>query len=192
MKRPIVSPDDQADWTTEDSELLGELLAVHKPWPLRASLRERLIESTRQTSRFEAFVGEVGRLLDIGLDAARTLLWGVDDPSSWVSAPMPGVALFHVAGGPAVAGAITGFVRVEPGQAFPEHGHLGNESVLIIQGSARLVGGEVVGPGTLVEADDTVVHDVHAEGENPLIYLAVVFGGVRVGEHVFSPTDPDM
>jgi anti-sigma factor ChrR (cupin superfamily) len=41
----------------------------------------------------------------------------------------------HLVGGSATAGADVGFVRITAGTTFPPHRHLGEEHVLVLQGS---------------------------------------------------------
>jgi anti-sigma factor ChrR (cupin superfamily) len=48
-----------------------------------------------------------------------------------------GVSLLHVSGGPRVAGADNGLVRLAPCTTFPLHRHLGLERVLVLSGGYR-------------------------------------------------------
>ena len=41
------------------------------------------------------------------------------------------------AGGPVVASATCGIVQVKPGKLFPAHQHQGDETILVVQGTAR-------------------------------------------------------
>ena len=148
-----------------------------------------------RSGRFEEFVRDVARLLDLDEGGARGLLEAMDEAASWEPGPFPlPIDLFHVEGGDAVANAITGFVRVAPGATFPAHRHLGAESVYIVQGFLRdEVTGDVSGPGTLVERSPESEHAISAlPGGTDLIYLAVVHVGVQIGEVVMRPEDPEL
>ena len=53
-----------------------------------------------------------------------------------------GVLVAHVPNGPATEGAIVGFIKLAPGTSFPTHTHLGDETVLVVQGAFRDSEGE--------------------------------------------------
>ena len=55
---------------------------------------------------------------------------------------LPGMDLFHIQGGPAVADAVNGFVRLAAGLHFPPHTHVGNEKVFVLEGAARVIIGQ--------------------------------------------------
>jgi len=140
--------------------------------------------------RHMRFAPEVARLLDIDEARARQMMRDVDDASRWEPGFVPGMELIHVEGGEKVANAITGFARLPAGSHFPEHEHLGDELVLIIQGYCR-EGDETVGPGSVIARPAGSAHsfDVLAGGTD-LLYLAVVQEGLRVGELVLRADDP--
>ena len=128
--------DDAADGgvAARDPEL--GLIAVCeslKPVAPSADLRARLLASADAPSRLARFADRVAELLDVGLDKARELLARIDDPSAWEE-QLPGVSFLWVEGGPRVAAAVRGFVRVRAGLDFPDHEHLGDEVTLVLQG----------------------------------------------------------
>jgi len=100
-----------------------------------------------------------------------------DAPESWGPGPLPGVELMHFAGGPRVATADTGFVRVPPHFEFPSHRHLGEERVLIISGGYREDTGRLFGPGDLhvMQPDTTHAYTVLPEG---CLLALVLYTGV--------------
>ena len=53
----------------------------------------------------------------------------------------------HFTGGPAVAGADTGYVELQPGAQFPLHEHVGEEITLVLAGTIRDPDGTTHGPG---------------------------------------------
>ncbi|MCA9658980.1 MAG: cupin domain-containing protein [Myxococcales bacterium] len=141
------------------------------------ALRDRLLASLDAPSeRFAPFAERLAALIDVGAERARELLAALADPSRWVAPFGPGIALFHLEGGPAVAGADVGFVRVAPGVTFPHHRHLGDERVLLLQGRLEDSEGVTAGPGALLAQGAESAHAVTSIGDEPLIYAVVVFG----------------
>lgn len=153
-----------------------------------AAARSRLLDALVLSGRLWRFDEQVAALLDVTRDSARKLLDLIDRPDVWLH-PMPGVSLFWVNGGPAVARALCGFMRIAPGMRFPEHEHLGDETVLVLQGAlVDPVTCALVRPG---EFDRRPVGSRHVvavqEGGVDLLMLAVVHGGLRVNGVSFTP-----
>jgi anti-sigma factor ChrR (cupin superfamily) len=104
---------------------------------------------------------------------------------------MPALSLFHIDGGPAVDDAIVGFVQIAAGQPFPEHTHIGEERIFVIQGGLRDENGVVHTPGTLVKRAPGTSHSIAAEPGIPLIYLNIVDEGLEVGGTLYGPEDDE-
>ena len=146
-----------------------------------ASLRARMLAGACPEGRLARFASAVAQLLDIGMEQAETLLDRALRPSEFTS-PLPGIGFLWVSGGPRVADAIRGFVRVQAGRQFPEHEHLGRESLLVLQGTLwdgtrqrRVV------PGELDELVAGSSHAFHVPADGPdLLGLAVTHVGMRV------------
>ena len=139
---------------------------------------------------FERFSSRLAHLFDVTVDRARELLGLIDRSASWETGA-PGVDLVHFAGGPAYAAADCGFVRLEPGTAFPMHKHLGEEVSLILAGRLRdRTRGIVYGPGDEVAEGTGVDHDVVCEGDEPCIYAARVIDGIEIGGAPVRPSRP--
>jgi quercetin dioxygenase-like cupin family protein len=173
----------------EDDALLARLADILPRSSPDNETRSRLLATVGQGGRLHRFSAEVARLLDITEARARELLDGVDDKQSWEASALTGVTLFHVQGGPKTEGAITGFVRVETDGCFPMHTHSGPETVLIVQGRCRdSRDGAILRPGDIgTISPDEGAHEVLALPGPPLVYLAVVFTGIAVGDLVFTP-----
>lgn len=172
----------------EGAEVLGLALDALPPPP---ALRSRLEASLDATHRFDDLEELVAELADLPIDAARRLLLGVDAPSShWDPGPAPGIELLHFEGGPRVKDAVTGFVRHAPGTTFPEHDHVGGEKVLVLQGAFEDAGGVVYRSGDLAERGPCSPHSYRAVGPLPLVTMAVVQGGVKIGGVTIAPGDP--
>ena len=158
------------------------------------ALTARIERSVATTHRFEDLEGRVAELLDVTPRDAAAMLLSIDDPSRWVpafgaptSAP---VELLHASGGPAVAGAVTGFVRMAPGTAFPEHEHVGEETVLLLSGSCEDASGEVFHRGDVARMRPGTRHHLRAIGTVRLVFLAVIEGGLVVDGVTLGPGDP--
>lgn len=153
-----------------------------------AALRARLLAAVPQTQRFARFAEAAAALLDIDRAAACELLDRLGERSRFVEA-LPGVELLWVDGGPGVANALRGFVRVAAGGHFPEHEHLGEEHLLVLQGSLRDESrGRILRPGDLdvMPAGSTHGFVVPAGGPD-LLGLSVVHAGLRIAGQDFLP-----
>ncbi len=161
--------------------LLGEV----QPEP---TLRERLLAAAIPADRFARFASAVAQLLQVSVDKAKDILARVDDPSQF-NVELPGVSFCWVEGGPALANAVRGFVRVQHGVVFPEHEHFGDETVLILQGSyVDSVTGEVFRPGDSARMSPGSSHGFRVpEGGPDLLQLAVVHKGLRAGDKRYEP-----
>jgi hypothetical protein len=164
---------------------LSEALAPVAP---PAELRARLMAALPVSGRYERFAAGVAELLDLGLDRARALLDKLDDATGF-SVEMPGIALCWVDGGPRVANAVRGFVRVAAGTHFPKHAHLGEERVLVLQGSySDPTRGRVLRPGDVDVMDADTAHDYVVPADGPdLVMLSVTQVGLRIGDQIYLP-----
>jgi hypothetical protein len=159
--------------------------------PLSPMLRARLESALDQTHRFDDLEDVVAELADVSIDQARVLLLRVDAPStSWDPGPAPGIDLLHFDGGPRVQNAVTGFVRHAPGTRFPEHDHVGDEKVLVLQGAFEDSDGVVYRSGEIAARGPCSSHSYVAVGPLPLVTMAVVQGGVIVDGVTIPPGDP--
>lgn len=153
-------------------------------------LRARLLDDAVLPSRFSRFATQVAELLDVGLDKARELLARIDDPAAW-SHELPGISFLWVEGGPRVANAVRGFVRVDAGLEFPHHEHLGDESILVLQGGFEdLERARVFRPGDVDHMSQGTSHAFRVLSGGPdLLKLAVVQGGLRALGQTFLPRE---
>lgn len=144
-----------------------------------ASVRARLFDapaSALAPGLFERFGARFAAIFDVTLERAKELLGLVDDPLAWEPGPGPGSWLVHFQGGPAVAGADTGFVKLAPGARFPWHRHHGHEHSLILAGIGDdSLRGHLV-PGDEPTADGATEHDFVAAGDQPYLFAVRVWG----------------
>jgi hypothetical protein len=153
-----------------------------------ASVRERILDAALPEERLARYADRITELLEVELAAARAVLARIDDPSAWFDL-LPGIALLPAPGGPSVQNALRGFVRVRAGVEFPEHEHLGAESVMIMQGYyADGVTGEVFGPGDVPLHAEHSQHSFRVLADGPdLLGLVVAQGGLRAHGQTFLP-----
>jgi anti-sigma factor ChrR (cupin superfamily) len=172
------------------ADALATLALSLPPVQPPAGLRARVLESAARANRFEKFAAETAEILDLGLEKARELLSRIDDAASWVASALPGVTLYHLTGGPRVANAVAGFVKIAPGSVFPDHTHQGDEVALVLQGSCRDSSGRVVGRGETVRMGEGSTHALVALDGPDFIYLATVQNGLVMFGQEIKPGDP--
>ncbi len=153
------------------------------------TLRAQLLETIGRGGRLERFGASVARILDIGLDRARELLDGIDRAASFTPGPLPSLEGYDVTGGPAVAGAIAGFVRMKPGSEFPLHVHVGREHVLVVSGALRDSAGRTLGPGDELVMEPGTEHSFDVLPGADLVYLVVIEKGIEVGGRLIGPDE---
>lgn len=174
----------KADERAEDEPALGEALAaVAAALPAEVpppALRARLLATLASPDRFRAFFDELARQFDLTVAAVRDLLARIDDPAAWEASPSRHIQLIHFDGGPALAGADAGFVRVAAGKRFPRHSHEGDEMTFVLEGRA-LVGGHAYVPGDMVHATRGDEHEVLAGPERDLVMMVCHRGIVFTG-----------
>jgi anti-sigma factor ChrR (cupin superfamily) len=159
---------------------LASLAVALPPVAPPPGLRDRLMASARGPGRFAPFIDRLARLVDLAAARAQELLASLSRPDVWQPSPGPNVRLVHFDGGPACAGADAGFVRLDAGTAFPEHRHLGDETVLVLQGSYLDSGGATIRPGDVIKMPKGSSHHFTAGPDEDLIYAVVVFEGIEI------------
>ncbi len=142
--------------------------------------RARLLRTLESVDRFAPFFARAAALLDLPLEAVRPILARIDDPTAWERG-LPGMHLIHFQAGPRLASADAGFVRLQPGMAFPRHRHLGDEVTLVLEGG-MFADGRTYGPGEQIEMATGTVHEYRASPERDLLILTVHTGIIPVFE----------
>jgi len=163
---------------------------VPSAMPAPAALRARLMASVaRPELRFAPLYGPLSELFDLGDDALRALFLRAAAPGAWAAAPVPDTWLFHLEGGPRVAGADNGLVKLKAGARFPRHAHLGAERVLVLDGSYRdEPSGRLYQAGDLHEMPEGSAHAYVASAERDLLLAVSLVRGVDV--EGFGPLSP--
>jgi mannose-6-phosphate isomerase-like protein (cupin superfamily) len=175
-----------------DGELLAKLLDAIPAEAPSSSLKDRLFKSVDDPlvggRRFERFAAQVARISDVAMERAQELLDKIDDAASWLLSP--DMSVYNFSGGARVQNAISGFVRLPPGGVFPEHEHVGDEIVLVLQGTMIDSSGVVHRPGDEVLMKAGSKHSFTAGAGVDLLYLAIIQGGMKIGDSFIGPEDP--
>jgi hypothetical protein len=156
--------------------------------PPSADFRTRLLDAARTGERLARYAAPIAALLDIDSADAEALIARIDGPSAWFEL-LPGIWLLPAPAGPLAVGSLRGFVRVGAGVEFPEHSHLGDEAVMIMQGYyADGRTGEVFGPGDIPRHRVETQHSFRVFADGPdLLGLVVAHGGLRAQGQEFLP-----
>lgn len=171
-----------------DQELLTDMLELVPAEMPPPALRARIIEAIAGGGRLHRFAAQIAELLTVPETTSRSLLDALDEPKSWSRSPVPGLSTFDLAGEVERPGTRVSFLKLEAGCSFPEHEHLGPETVLLLQGWCTDGDGVVARPATLLEMAEGTSHrfDV-APATPPLLFLAINEGGIRIGDFVLEP-----
>lgn len=175
-----IAPDELAAAEADAAEALSSLAVALTPVAPSPGLRDRLMASARGPARFAPFIDRLARLVDLTGERVQALLASLASPGTWLPTPGPNVHLVHFDGGPAVAAADAGFVRVAAGTVFPDHRHVGDETVLVLQGSYSDSDGSHVRAGEIVTRPTDSRHWFTAGPDEDLIYAVVVYGGIEI------------
>ena len=176
----------------DDAELRDALAQLTPPTKAPPQLlRERLLATVaRPRLRFAPLFGALADLFDLDDADLAGIFERAAGPNAWVTSEIPGTRLLHLAGGPRVAGADNGLVRLQAGARFPLHRHLGQERVLVLEGGYRdEPSGRVYLPGDLQEMASGSSHTLVASPERELLFAVSVVIGVEVdGFGTLSPS----
>jgi anti-sigma factor ChrR (cupin superfamily) len=171
---------------SSDAELVATLAEALPARAPNSALRRRLLEAVSTPRlRWAPLFDKLGALFDLDDTALANMAERAAIESEWQPGPVPGVELFHLEGGAAIAGADAGLVRVSAKLHFPEHRHLGEERTLIIEGEARESSGSVRRPGDSMSMPANSTHAFQVTSDKPLVYALVLFGGVELGGITF-------
>jgi quercetin dioxygenase-like cupin family protein len=173
-------PFDDADDALSDALAQALLPARRTPPQL---LRERLLGTiARPRLRYAPFYDALQVLFDLNDSELSNIFERAESRSEWLAAPIPGVWLLHLQGGPRAAGADSGLVRIRAGAVFPEHRHRGVERALVLEGGYRdMPSGRVFRAGDAHEMAAGSAHFYVASEERDLLLAVSVVGGVEVG-----------
>lgn len=162
------------------AELTGYRDAVHdivEPALPSPDVKTRLMTSIG-AGRFESFSQRIAKLFDVTLDRGRELLGLIERAASW-EVRAPGIGLVHFQGGPAVATADCGFVRIDPGAIFPWHAHVAEEISIVLAGTLETNDGRILKPGDELVQGPGSEHAIRAQAEE-VIFATRAFDGITI------------
>ncbi len=161
------------------TEVLGSDVSPTEPSSER---RARFIAALADTNRFEPYAETVAALLEITRDESLVWLSGLDNPENWGPGVLPGTTMWSVPTEREDVGIV--WLKMPAGMEFPEHAHLGDEEVLVLQGRYIDHLGVLHPPGTILREPPETEHSFRIDADGPeFICLAIVHGGIRIGEH---------
>jgi ChrR Cupin-like domain len=183
-------PEFAAEYASSDAdraelaELLAELSVVNASDISAREVdhgRARLLGAVRQSSeRFAPLFDQLTKFFDLSAEALRNVFARAERENEWQEGPLPWVSLFHFAGGPAVAGLDTGFVKLKKGTPFPAHRHLGSERVLILEGSYHDHEQRYYGPGDFHDMTDGTEHSLVMSATEDVLLAVIMSGEIQV------------
>jgi hypothetical protein len=157
-------------------ERLPELLEAVAVSP--AAL-ERLMGAVAEPPlRYAPFFARLASHWDLSEADVRALLERSRTAAAWRRAPLPGLELLKVTGGPKLAGTEAYLARFAAGMKFPMHRHLGHEDVLILEGSYTDESGTVYRSGDVHHMDGGTAHTFTIAPDEPCV-AAAVHRGIR-------------
>ena len=145
------------------------------------SVRTRLLTAaTAGPMRYAPFFERLARLFDLSRDSIVGVLLKAASESEWEPGPHPSVRVLHFQGGPAVAGADTGLVRMPADFVWPSHRHNGVERALILEGEYVESGGRLYRAGDIHEMGPGSVHSFTVPPGSPLLLAVSLVGGLEI------------
>jgi hypothetical protein len=169
----------------QTADALGAAIQPVAPPP---EVKARLLASIGG-GRFEQFSARMAKLFDVTLDRARELLGLIERPASWIPQVVPGISFVHFEGGPSVAAADCGFVRLTPGTFFPPHTHIGEEITTILAGRIHdLANNRVIEAGQEYVQPAGTSHYLVCVGDEDCIYASRAMDGIEIGGARAVPT----
>jgi hypothetical protein len=157
-------------------ERLPELL---EPAQLSPGGLERLMSAVAEPPlRYAPFFERLSGLWDLSEADVRALLERSRDDDAWRRAPLPGLELLTLEGGPKIAGTHAYLARFAAGMKFPTHRHQGYEDVLILEGSYTDSSGTVYRSGDVHHMDGDTEHAFTIAPDEPCV-AAAVHRGIR-------------
>ena len=168
--------------SAELSELFAELGALgESDSAVLGRGRARLLATVCESGeRFRPLFGQLRPFFDLSDDGLRAVFERTGDEHNWHAAPLPGVSLFHLEGGPAVAQLDAGLVRLTRGMPFPRHRHPGSERVLVLEGGYHDHEGRWYGPGALHEMAPGTEHSLQINGDQDTLLAVLLAAQIEI------------
>ena len=181
LERELTAQEALRAQLAEVREVLDRLNDAEPPMYPRPELRDRLLRTLDNSTRFEGFVDRLAKFFDLAAPAIRGLLDTTDRAPGrpWAPSGLPGIHLLHFDGGARLADADCGLVYMQSGSFFPEHRHDDTELALVIEGEILEDGGLVYLPGDVSYKPKGSTHSFRA-GEKGAAVVAVISRGLEM------------
>ena len=166
----MIERDDELDLSVLDA--LAN--ALEPSVPPTSGLRARLFGAINGRERFSPFLDRLITLFDLPEDETRREIDAILDPDAEWEPMIDGCSFRDFEGGPALGEAHAGLIRLQPGAVFPNHRHVGEERMLLLQGRVRDTDGNEYRAGDTIVSADGSEHEMLAIGDEGVIYAAVV------------------
>jgi quercetin dioxygenase-like cupin family protein len=164
----------------ESGEALVELNELLVPIPPSTEARGRLLLAVSAAPlKYAPFFDRLSSFFDLSPDRVEQILADVNDRARWEPAPLPGVLLMHFAGGPKVASADVGLVRIEPDYRFPNHRHKGEERLFVLEGGYTDSTGRKYEAGDVQVMQPNTTHD-YTVLPGGLLAALVLYEGIEI------------
>ncbi|MCU0682342.1 MAG: cupin domain-containing protein [Polyangiaceae bacterium] len=179
---------ERLDTLAEFNDLLGDLSLALPRQPRPVGGLETLLAATDPATPLRGLERRLGLYFDLPPAGVDALVTSAFDPARWLDAGFfPGLMLFHLDGGPRVAGADAGLVRIPAGSAFPRHRHLGDEYAFVLQGAFTDDQGGTYQRGDVLFMPGDSEHSFDVLPGDDLLYALILYKGVD-----FSPGGIDL
>jgi hypothetical protein len=157
--------------------LAGVAAASGLAQPSRGARERLLTGATGGVMRYAPFFFKLGQLFELQRSAVMQACLRSLDDAEWQPGPHPSVRLMHLEGGPHTAGADVGLVSMPSDLPWPLHRHLGEERVLLLEGSYVDHTGRLYQPGDLHDMAAGSEHSFFVQPGQRLVLAVVLFGG---------------
>lgn len=160
--------------------------AIPGPAP-KSSLRARLLQDVASIGPYAPYVDEMATMLVGSPTKLKGELRELPHPATWMDGPVDHCRLFPCDAGSELTDVIRSLVLMESGSTFPSHEHLGDEHILVLQGSLLNEDGKLYRPGERLFMAEGTNHSFDVPEGLDLIYFNVVHSGLQIGEQVITP-----
>jgi hypothetical protein len=174
------APDQESTDDPANAEALVELSQLLPPIAPSADARSRLLSAVSTAPlKYAPFFDRLTSFFDLPLERVKQILADVGDRAHWEPSALPGVQLMHFSGGPSVAGADVGLVRIEPDYRFPMHRHKGEERLFVVEGGFVDSSGKKYEPGDVQVMQPDTTHD-YTVLSGGLLAALVLYEGIEI------------
>jgi putative transcriptional regulator len=153
----------------------------------KPSLRSRLLKDVSEIVPYARYLDDMAKMLVGSPGLLEDELRGLPHPNTWDDGPVDHCRLFPCEAGTTLSNVIRTLVLMESGSTFPDHEHLGDEHILVLQGSLLDEDGQLYRPGDKLYMAEGTHHSFEVPVGLDLIYFNVSHQGLQIGEQIITP-----